>query len=247
VIDIVFFDAGETILHPHPSFPELFAQVCARNGVDVDAGDVRVVQERLAPHLVDLGEATGVDAPSLSAEGSRTFWTFLYRRLLGELGIDRGDLPDLLYATFSHISSYKLFDDVLDALDAVRARGHRIGLISNFERWLEEMLVELEVGHLFDVAVISGVEGVEKPDVAIYRIALERAAVEPSRAVHVGDSPGLDVEPATAAGMRAVLLDRTGRYPDAAGPRIRSLRDLPHALDSLEAPGAGDRTVTPHT
>lgn len=248
MIDIVFFDAGETILHPHPSFPELFADVCARNGVTVDAADVRAVQERLAPHLVDLGEATGVHKPSLSAEDSHAFWTYLYRRLLGELGIDEeARLPDVLYATFSHISSYKLFDDVLDALDAVQARGHRIGLISNFERWLEEMLIELEVGDLFDVAVISGVEGVEKPDVAIYRIALERAGVEPGRAVHVGDSPGLDVDPATAAGMRAVLLDRAGRYPDAPGPRIGSLTELPRVLDSLEAGGSESRAVTRRT
>ena len=48
------------------------------------------------------------------------------------------------------------------------------GLISNFEEWLEEMLVELEVGHLFDVSVISGTEGLEKPDPAIFHLALER-------------------------------------------------------------------------
>ena len=34
-IEIVFFDAGETLIHPHPSFPELFAQVCAENGIEV--------------------------------------------------------------------------------------------------------------------------------------------------------------------------------------------------------------------
>jgi putative hydrolase of the HAD superfamily len=238
VIEIVFFDAGETILHPHPSFPELFARVCARNGVAMDAARVRGVQERLAPHLVDLGEATGVDKPSLSAEGSRTFWTYLYRRLLAELGVEDEALVSTLYATFSHTSSYKLFDDVVEALHEVERAGYRLGLISNFERWLEEILVEQEVGHLFDVAVISGVEGVEKPDVAIYEAAIRRAEVAPGAAVHVGDSPVYDVEPARAAGMRPVLLDRAGRYPDAPPPRIRTLTELPDVLADLQSRAA---------
>jgi putative hydrolase of the HAD superfamily len=234
VIEIVFFDAGETILHPHPSFPELFARVCETNGLSIGAARVRDVQERLAPHLVDLGEATGVDKPSLSAEDSRTFWTYLYRRLLGELGIEDESLVSTLYETFSHTSSYKLFDDALAALDEIAGAGYRLGLISNFERWLEEILIEEEVGHLFDVTVISGVEGVEKPDPRIYETALRRAAVAPAAAVHVGDSPVLDVEPARAAGMTAVLLDRVGRYPEAPPPRIRSLGELPEVMARLE-------------
>jgi putative hydrolase of the HAD superfamily len=233
VIDVVFLDAGETILHPHPSFPELFSQVCGSRGFDVPTERVRSVQERLAPHLVDLGEATGVDKPSLSAEGSRTFWSYLYRRLLGELGIEDEALVGELYATFSHISSYKLFDDVLPALDELGARGYRLGLISNFERWLEEMLVELEVGHRFEITVISGVEGMEKPDREIYEIALGKAGVEPERAVHVGDSPALDVAPASSVGMATVLVDRQDRYPDENGPRVRSLEEVPEVVARL--------------
>ncbi|CAN5535064.1 HAD family hydrolase [soil metagenome] len=229
----MFFDAGETILHPHPSFPELFSAVCGRNGVDVPTEQVRAVQERLAPHLVDLGEATGVEKPSLSPEGSRTFWTYLYRRLLGELGIEDESLVGELYGTFSHVSSYKLFDDVLPVLAELEKRGHRLGLISNFERWLEEMLVELEVGDLFDVTVISGLEGMEKPDPAIYEVALERAEVEPGRAVHVGDSPVMDVVPASSVGMATVLVDRAGRYPDAEGHRVGSLTELPDLVATL--------------
>lgn len=233
VIEVVFFDAGETLLHPHPSFAELFAQVCRRNGVEVDPRDVREAQERLAPHLVDLNESTGVDAPSLSAQDSRRFWSHLYRRLLEELDIAEERLVGELYATFSHMSSYKLFDDVLPVLGSLARSGYRLGLISNFERWLEEMLIELEVGNHFDVTVISGVEGVEKPDVRIYEVALEKAGVDAGRTVHVGDSPVLDVEPASAVGMNAVLVDRAGRYPDAPGLRVDSLAEVPEVVGRL--------------
>ncbi len=233
MIEVVFFDAGETLLRPHPSFAELFAQVCTGEGVEVSAADVREVQERLAPHLVDIAEETGVENPSLSPEGSRTFWTYLYRRFLEELGL-RGDaLADRLYAVFSDSSSYKLFDDVLPALDDLRRRGYRLAVISNFEEWLQEMLIELEVGDIFETSVISGVEGVEKPDTRIYELALTRMDVAPDDAVHVGDSISLDVEPARAAGIHVILVDRVGRYPDAECLKISSLAELPGLVARL--------------
>lgn len=231
MIEVVFFDAGETILHPHPSFPELFASVCNARGCSVTSDEVASVQSRLAPHLVDLAEDSGAErGPSLSPEDSRTFWTYLYRRLLGELGMENDELAEELYRTFSSTSSYRLFDDTLPVLNELQAGGYRLGLISNFDGWLENLLVELDVGKLFDVTVISGVEGVEKPDPAIYRLALERAAVEPQQALHVGDSPALDIEPALEVGMHAVLIDRARHYSDDSHRSITSLEPLPEIV-----------------
>lgn len=232
-IEMVFFDAGETLIRPYPSFPELFAEVCARRGVHVEAATVSDVQERLAPHLVDLAEDTGVAAPSLDPEQSRVFWMFLYRRLLEELDIDDPVLPEELYETFSTSTTYKVFDDVVPVLRDLEAAGFRLGLISNFEGWLQNILVEQELDETFDVSVISGLVGVEKPDPRIYRIAIEHAAVEPHRAVHIGDSMAMDVRPATEVGMNAILLDRVGRYQDAGCPTISTLEDLPALVSKL--------------
>lgn len=232
-IDIVFLDAGETILHPHPSFPELFVEVARGKDVELTVAEVSEAQSRLAPHLVDIAEDTGVENPSFSADDAYRFWTFLYRRLLEEVGVPNEELVEELFATFSAAESYRLFDDVVETLDDLHHRGLRLGLISNFEGWLEKMLVELEVGHRFEVSVISGLERIEKPDPAIYRVALERAGVEPERAVHVGDSPALDVEPARSVGMHAILLDRVGRYEHVQAMRIASLKELPDALAKL--------------
>jgi putative hydrolase of the HAD superfamily len=236
VIEVVFFDAGETILHPHPSFPELFAEVCGRRGHDIDADEVSRVQQKLAPHLVELAEESGITEPSLSSEASVAFWSHLYRRLLGEFGIHDESLVTEMYAVFSSTSSYRLFEDALPTLTELRGAGYRLGLISNFEAWLEEMLVELEVGHLFDVSVISGLEGIEKPDPQIYRRALEVAGVTAEMTVHVGDSPAMDVEPAASIGINAVLLDRWDRYRDSECSRIRSLKELPSVVEALAGP-----------
>ena len=94
----------------------------------------------------------------------------------------------------------------------------------------EQLLDALEVAHFFDVTVISGVEGVEKPDPGIFRLALDRAGVAPERSAYVGDNPAFDVEAARAVGMVPVLIDRRGLHEDRDGLRITSLEDLPAAL-----------------
>lgn len=233
-VEVVFFDAGGTILDPYPSFPELFASTCCSAGFEVDIDRVRDVQERLAPHLVELLDEAGLDqGPTLSPESSRAYWTFTYRRFLAELEIDDPAMAEALYEKFSDPSSYRLYDDVRPTFDALSDAGYRLGLISNFDSWLEKMLVEMEVGHVFDTAVISGLEGVEKPDPALYQLALDRAGIEAARAVHIGDSPAMDMEPASKVGMTPILLDRAGRYAEPEYRRISKLDKLLEVVADL--------------
>ena len=147
-------------------------------------------------------------------------------------GIDdsSGAIFDVLYGRFTSYESYRLFPDVIPTLTACRAAGLTLGVVSNFEEWLERLLDELEVSSYFDVRVISGVEGMEKPDPAIFHLALDRAGVTPADAVYVGDNPVFDTEPAEALGMRGVLIDRRGRYPEHRGVRITTLEELPAAV-----------------
>jgi putative hydrolase of the HAD superfamily len=137
----------------------------------------------------------------------------------------------VLYEAFSDHANYALFDDVEPALAELADEGYALGLISNFEDWLEVLLERLDVTRYFPVRVISGVVGVEKPDLKIFHLALEEAGVAPADAVYVGDNPHFDVEPAAALGMFPVLIDRHDRYPDQPhGARITSLAKLASVL-----------------
>jgi FMN phosphatase YigB (HAD superfamily) len=80
-----------------------------------------------------------------------------------------------------------------------------------------------------DVAVGSRAHGKTKPDPTIFEAALLALEVEPQRAAMVGDSIEDDIEGARALGMRALLLDRAGRFPDFE-PRLPDLFALPAAL-----------------
>jgi putative hydrolase of the HAD superfamily len=225
----VFFDAGETLVHPHPSFAELFAEVLGREGHRVRAS---LVAERIAIVAERFQRAAREqELWTTTPERSRAFWWSVYRAFLGELGIEASDaLLIVLYREFTDLANYRLFDDVVPVLAALAGLGLTLGVVSNFEEWLERLLDELDVVGLFDVRVVSGVEGMEKPDPRIFRLALDRAGVRAEESVYVGDSPAFDVEPALAVGMLPVLIDRRERYPGFATTRIRHMSELPAAI-----------------
>ncbi len=229
----VFFDAGETLVYPHPSFAELFTEVLRREGRVVDPA---VVLETVSVYSKRFSDAAADGSRprlwSVSAEESRAFWLGIYATFLADLGLQdpSGTLAGHLYETFSDPSSYGLHPDAIPTLQRLRGAGIALGVISNFEAWLEHLLEAVGVTEFFPVRVISGVEGVEKPDPRIFEIALERLGVSAAESVYVGDHPFFDVEAAAGAGLFPVLIDRRGRYPDVDCVRIVSLEDLPKAV-----------------
>jgi putative hydrolase of the HAD superfamily len=168
-----------------------------------------------------------------SPDRSRAFWLSVYERFLDGLGVPTGDgLHETLYREFTDLANYALFDDVMPALGQLRTTGVLLGVVSNFEEWLEHLLEALGVLDTFGVRVISGLEGMEKPDPRIYLLALERAGVPAAEAAFVGDNPEFDVDPPAALGMFPVLIDRRDRYAGFAGTRIRRMTDLPGVLEA---------------
>jgi putative hydrolase of the HAD superfamily len=225
----VFFDAGETLVHPAPSFPELFSQVVTQAGHPREP--VRIAHGLAMVSDEFVRAAVEEELWTTSEDRSRRFWTRVYDRFLDVLDISPADgLTQTLYRAFTDIENYEAFDDVEPTLRRLGEAGFALGVISNFEPWLEDLLARLDLTRHLPLRVVSGVEGVEKPDPAIFRIALERAGVEAADAVYVGDIPQFDIEPSAALGMFPVLIDRRERHPAHPGARITDLRQLPDIL-----------------
>lgn len=225
----VFFDAGETLVHPAPTFPDLFASIVTREGFPRAPEDViaasSVVMDRFSEAARDRVLWT------TSPERSRAFWLGVYERMLDALDLPSGDgLRDTLYLEFTDLRNYVLFDDVRGVLGDLAAAGLSLGIVSNFEAWLDELLAALGVRDAFPVRVISGVEGIEKPDPRIFELAMSRAGVGPEGSVYVGDNPEFDVDPPAALGMFTVLIDRRDRHEGHDGARITDLGELPAVL-----------------
>jgi putative hydrolase of the HAD superfamily len=233
-LDCVLFDAGDTLLAPAPSFQGRFMAVAAAHGLPLEEA------------AVDAAVAEAVRAAVWPTDWTdpatqREFWVGFYRQVLAALRhaddgtegpgephggapVDRG-VAEALFAAFSDPAGYRLFDDVRPALEALASRGLTLGVVSNFEPWLEDVLALQGVDHLFAAVAISGKLGVAKPDPRIFQVALDEAGADAAATVHVGDQPANDVAAARAVGITPVLIDRFARHPDADG--AHRVEDLP--------------------
>ncbi len=233
-VEWVFFDAGETLVSPRPSFGQAIAEICEAAGVRLLAEDVDSVADECFRSFLDFLAMVDEDRCfSVSPEKSRRFWTRYYARFLEKAGAPSANIPELAVHVYDELSSfdrYGAFEDVEPALEAVFEAGLGIGVISNWEPWLDELLDYLGLGRYLEVRVISGREGLEKPDRRMFLRALQRAGVEPQAAVHVGDDPRADAEPAASLGMTPVIIDRRGRHPELPWIRIHTLTRLPDVL-----------------
>ncbi|MDQ8020602.1 MAG: HAD family hydrolase [Moraxellaceae bacterium] len=108
-----------------------------------------------------------------------------------------------------------LFDDAVPVLGELRRRGYAIGIVSNGQSRTQRAKIDNSaLAGLVDAVTISGELGVDKPDARVFRHVLDQLGVAPDQAWFVGDDPRADVQGATAAGMRAIWLQRHLPWPD---------------------------------
>jgi putative hydrolase of the HAD superfamily len=125
------------------------------------------------------------------------------------------------------------FPEVDAVLDALRAAGARLVIVSNWDISLYEVLDQIGLRERVDAVVISAEEGLAKPDPELIRRAVSRVGGGPESTVwHVGDDPASDLELARAAGVLPVLVDRYAQYGSF---------DEVIVLDSLEGLLPSDR------
>lgn len=167
------------------------------------------------------------DADALDA-----FWYDLGVSWLAEFGSEnradafRDAFWDALYGPNQRI--FRLFEDTLPALEALKAQGIRLAVISNWDYSLHRVLRQLGITPYFEVVLASLEEGVEKPEPGLFQVAMDRLGVKPHVTLHVGDDPVDDYQGAKTFGMRAALVDRSRTAPER--PYIRDLTCIPEAI-----------------
>jgi putative hydrolase of the HAD superfamily len=143
------------------------------------------------------------------------------------------ELPGLDHATARRAMlgalEFTPYPDALEALRTLRERGHSMVVVSNWDCSLPDWLGPTGLLELVDGVVTSAAAGAAKPDPEIFRRGLSLAGVEGSEAVHVGDSLDNDVEGARAAGIRPIMVQRSGE-PPAGVEAVRVLTELPALL-----------------
>ncbi len=233
----VFFDAADTLFHVKGSVGEVYVRHARKYGVT--AGDA-VVQQAFAKAFADAPPPVfAVSDPQGIKTCERMWWFDVVHNVFYRVGMFEGfdEYFDEVFAYFSRPESWVLYPDVVPALRALEARGIEMGIISNFDSRLYEILVGLGIDRYFESVTISSFAGAAKPSARIFQRALHKHGVEACEAMHVGNSLREDAQAAVAAGLGGVFLDRmgiAGRRQDVIA--INSLGELA-ALLGAPLPG----------
>ena len=207
---VITLDALGTLVALDDPVPRLVAELAARGAV-VDAAQAgAALAEEIA--FYRAGHDAAVDAPSLARLRARC--AEVLRTGLERAGADvRAVGASALVEALLGALRFSPYPDVPDALAELRAAGHRLVVVSNWDVSLHDMLRTTGLGTLVDGAISSAEAGARKPDPAIFRRALALAGAPGAArrpALHAGDSLELDVAGARAAGLEAVLIARAG-------------------------------------
>lgn len=231
--DAVFFDAANTLLYPYPSVGAVYAEVAARYGVTTTADAVQ------AAFRGAWAEAQAVTDPVRYGVGEpdgRRFWHALVHATFAQIDLpdDFEGFFDELYWLFSKPTVWRLYPECLPVLRTLRQQGYIVGVISNWDIRLLDLLHGLGLMDCVQHVSISAVVGWEKPHGNIFAHALDAVGASPARAVHVGDSLHADVQGARQAGMQPLWLRRDGEARhDGTHDEGPVIRDLNGVLDWL--------------
>jgi len=151
----------------------------------------------------------------------------------------------LAFRLTAHRALFRPRPDAAATLEQLRARGLRLGLITDCTGDVPGLWAASPLAPLVDGAVFSAVEGMQKPDRRMYELACERLAVRRERCLYVGDGNSDELNGAVAAGMRAVQL-RPGDTdaPPWEGTQIAALGAVVELVDAVADTGAATGTAT---
>jgi len=245
MIRAVFLDVGWTLAYPRRSMWEIFAQLCTEAGVPTTPAAcetlIRVLWRAGQEHAERQFHA-GARYPDSDEEFAGMFGQ-MGGVIFSQLGVaaDHTERMQQFLRAFWQEDNWTAFPEVLEVLGTLRARGVKLGVLSNAPTNLPSFLDRLGVSPFLDFAVVSASEGVKKPDRRIFEIALSRAGIPAAQALHVGDMYLEDIVGGRAAGLNTLLMERGPRalfpsYRESEGRDLAAevvVGNLHHVLERI--------------
>ncbi|MEK7216813.1 MAG: HAD family hydrolase, partial [Chloroflexota bacterium] len=189
LLPFLLFDFGGTLADIHPNHEWLYQRACREFGVTADDERIKAAQAE-GWDRYETPDGPAHPHISVSSEAFARYKVDVIVERLKAAGI-AGPLPALaarILELDTQPDMYRLYDETPAVLDSLAAAGHAMGIISNHEWDLPELIDGLGLGGVFPVVVTSARVGYRKPHPAIYREALDRAGAAPQHAVMIGDS-----------------------------------------------------------
>jgi putative hydrolase of the HAD superfamily len=203
----VVFDAVGTLITPDPPAAAVYAGVGRLYGSRLD---VAVVGDRFRAAFRREEERDRTAGWRTDAAREERRW----RSIVGEVLDDVTD-PEAcfreLWEHFARPAAWACLPGAEAVVAELARRGYAVGIASNFDGRLRSVVAGLSGLAAVRPLVISAEVGWRKPARTFFDAVAWSAGCEPGAVLLVGDDLENDYEGATAAGLRAVLLDPNGQ------------------------------------
>ena len=228
-VTAILFDLDGTLRHNLPPYNQALLDHAVRLGAADSAerrrGVLRWVHRYWAqsPDMLHDLESYG----GLSEE----FWDYYTSLTLLRFGCPEAQAQALASPVSQHmLNDYQPVDhvpaEVWETLTLLKDAGFPLGVASNRSRPYAEQMAALGLAPFFQFALAAGEIGSWKPEPGIFQHALALLNARPEHTIYVGDNYFADILGATNAGLRPVLLDPDGLFPEAECPVITSISGL---------------------
>jgi FMN phosphatase YigB (HAD superfamily) len=210
-IKYIFFDVAGTLLHK-PSFYTTLLQILNEKGHKISMSELKL-KHKIASELIQFPDRT-----------NKGFYSTFNEGLLFSLGIIADDkILEEIFSLCSYLP-WEKFDDtkILSEISLP------IGIISNFNNTLKVKLTSF-FGDVFSHILVSEELGIAKPEIGFYEKAIEKIGLPPESILYIGDSLKLDIKPALKTGMKPLLIDRDGFFPNSE----YAIKDLNQILNYI--------------
>lgn len=210
---LITFDVTDTLLKFKVSPGKQYGEIGAMYGIISDdktlSNNFKVNWRKMTKEHPNFGLYSGL--------GWENWWKKIVRDTFKDSVINASDKQ--LNATAQHLihvyktsTCWQYSYGALNLLSYIRSRGIPMGVISNFDPRLSEMLNNVKMKHFFNFIITSYEVGAEKPDKTIFEKAMNISKIhnlKPEECLHIGDKPLLDYYGARNGGWHAVVINDT--------------------------------------
>jgi len=215
MIKAIFFDAVGTLFHLTKSVGDHYALVADEVGLKLDPV---ALDRAFFAAWKKMPARAAIDGPRENDD--KDWWRELIDLVLKDVApslneLDRDNFFEIAYEHFAEAGVWEAYPEVVEVLEKLQPR-FQLAVVSNFDGRLRMILDHLGLSKFFEHIFVSSEIGADKPDLEIFRRALQFSGFAADQVLHAGDDPERDWKAATAAGLSTFELDR---------PK-NSLRDL---------------------
>ncbi|MEM9274686.1 MAG: HAD-IA family hydrolase [Cyanobacteria bacterium P01_F01_bin.143] len=216
---VIFLDAAGTLFGVRGSVGEIYAAIALNHGVSIAAEEIdRAFRQSFAisePLAFDHSDRENTER-EIIIQKEFDWWKQIVSTTFKEVkALD--DFTDFdqffqeLYVYFATEKPWFIYPEVIDCLDNWQQKQIPLGIISNFDTRIYNLLKLLNLESYFSSITISSEAGAAKPDHRIFKKALAKHSCQPEKAWYIGDSFIEDYQGAKQIGMEAFWLRREGK------------------------------------